>query len=393
MLSSLLCLAASLLSPFVLALPSEQHGHPQQPFFYKGFDLSSLKILEDGGAIYKDTARWNATRPVEDILGDGGMNVVRLRLWVNPTVPYDGGYYETYELNYTLTQAKRFHKKAYKIYLDYHFSDYWADPHKQWQPVAWPTTLKPLAAELRKYVSTTLRAFTDAGIDLALVSLGNEIRYGMLWPLGWADVDVEPRSARIANFTNLATLYQSARLGVNDAVASGTPKPQVMIHIDNGWNLTLQERWFSSLTATGKVKTSDWDVFGFSFYPFYGTAATLANLRTSLNTIARKYGKPVHVVETDWPAICTGADAPELSEPEIPASIGGQLQWVRDVVDVVKQVPNGLGQGVNYWEPAWLNNTGLGSACQDAILFDTDWSQYPKVTAYSRPSVNIFKGV
>ena len=91
MLSSLLCLAASLLSPFVLALPSEQHGHPQQPFFYKGFDLSSLKILEDGGAIYKDTARWNATRPVEDILGDGGMNVVRLRLWVNPTVPYDGG--------------------------------------------------------------------------------------------------------------------------------------------------------------------------------------------------------------------------------------------------------------------------------------------------------------
>lgn len=174
-------------------------------------------------------------------------------------------------------------------------------------------------------------------MDLSIVSLGNEIRYGMLWPLGWADVDVEPKSARIANFTNLATLYQSARLGVNDAVAAGTPKPQVMIHIDNGWNLTLQERWFSSLTATGKVKTSDWDIFGFSFYPFYGTAATLANLKTSLNTISKKYGKPVHVVETDWPAICTGSDAPELSEPEIPASVGGQLEWVRDVVNVVKQ--------------------------------------------------------
>lgn len=60
------------------------------PLLYKGFDLSSLKILEDGGASYKDTARGNATRPVEDILGDGGMNTVRLRLWVNPTVPYDG---------------------------------------------------------------------------------------------------------------------------------------------------------------------------------------------------------------------------------------------------------------------------------------------------------------
>lgn len=62
----------------------------KKPFFYKGHDLSSLQILEDGGASYKDTARGNATRPVEDILGDGGMNTVRLRLWVNPTVPFDG---------------------------------------------------------------------------------------------------------------------------------------------------------------------------------------------------------------------------------------------------------------------------------------------------------------
>lgn len=61
--------------------------------------------------------------------------------------------------------------------------------------------------------------------------------------------------------------------------------------------------------------------------------------------------------------------------------------------DFRHRVPKGLGQGVNYWEPAWLNNTGLGSACQDAILFNVDWSQWPKVTAYSRPSVNIFKGV
>lgn len=66
---------------------------------------------------------------------------------------------------------------------------------------------------------------------------------------------------------------------------------------------------------------------------------------------------------------------------------------VHDIIDVVKQVPHGLGQGVNYWEPAWLNNTGLGSACQDAILFDADWSQYPDVTAYSRRSVDMFKGL
>ena len=74
-------------------------------------------------------------------------------------------------------------------------------------------------------------------------------------------------------------------------------------------------------------------------------------------------------------------------------SVAGQTEWVHDIVKVVKGVPNGLGQGVNYWEPAWLNNTGLGSACQDVILFSADWSQYPKVTGYSRKSVDMFQGV
>ena len=113
-----------------------------------------------------------------------------------------------------------------------------------------------------------MKSFSDAGIDLSLVSLGNEIRNGMLWPLGQVSVDVEPQAVLIKNFTNLATLYAAARDGVRDAVASGVRKPQVMIHIDNGWNVTLQTRWFSALTGTGIVKTSDWDVFGFSMYPF-----------------------------------------------------------------------------------------------------------------------------
>lgn len=101
------------LSSFATAAPKSK------PYFYNGFDLSSLKIQEDGGFVFKDTARGNATRPVEDILGDAGMNTVRLRLWVNPTLPYDGGYYETYDLGYTLGLAKRFSEKGYKIYLDY----------------------------------------------------------------------------------------------------------------------------------------------------------------------------------------------------------------------------------------------------------------------------------
>jgi arabinogalactan endo-1,4-beta-galactosidase len=298
-----------------------------------------------------------------------------------------------YDLPYVLDLAKRFHKKGYRIYLDFHLSDTWADPQHNNAPVAWPTVLQPLSRTVRKYISDSILAFSRAGVPLSIVSLGNEIRHGMLWPLGQVDVDVFPTQARIANFTNLATLYKAAREGVDDAVHSGAVKPQVMIHIDNGWNLTLQETWFDAFTATGKVRPADWDLFGFSFYPFYGTAATLANLKTTLTALAKKYGKPIHVVETDYPDLCDGADAPALSEPEIPVSVQGQIEWVGEIVKIVKGLPRGLGQGINYWEPAWLNLTSLGSACQDAILFDTDWSQWPKALAYSRDSVNMFKRI
>ena len=164
-----------------------------------------------------------------------------------------------------------------------------------------------------------------------------------------------------------------------------------MIHIDDGWNKTLQLAWFEALTSTGKVHASDWDVFGFSFYPFYGTAATLRNLGIALDAVAGRYRKPVHVVETDWPAVCEGVGAPALSEVAVPVSVKGQTQWMRDIIEVVKAVPRGFGQGVSYWEPAWVNNTGLGSACQDAILFSTDWSRWPEaIVSYSRSSVNMF---
>lgn len=134
-----------------------------------------------------------------------------------------------------MTLARRFHKKGYKIYIDYHFSDYWADPQKQNPPAAWPKTLTPLASIFRDYVSNSLQAFHKASVDPAIVSLGNEIRNGMLWPLGKVNIDIEPGSARVTNFTGLATLYKAARKGIDDA---GVPKPQIMIHIDNGYNLT-----------------------------------------------------------------------------------------------------------------------------------------------------------
>ncbi|TQN73986.1 Arabinogalactan endo-beta-1,4-galactanase [Colletotrichum shisoi] len=326
----------------------------EKPFFYKGHDLSSLKMLEESQHVFVDTARGNQERPADDILADGGMNGVRLRLWVDPP---DG----TYGLNYTIDLAKRFQAKGQRIFLDFHFADSWADPQKQPAPVAWPTELEPLAGRLREYVRETLVAFRDAGVTLDIVSLGNEIRHGMIWPLGRVSVDVQPWSAAVANFSNLATLYKAARAGVKDATCAGVPKPEVMLHLDNGWNLTLQERWYGALVHNG-VPLSAWDSFGFSFYPFYGTSATFANLREVLRVMAEKYNKPMQVVETDYPAVCDGrwSPIPESSEPSIPYSVAGQIQWMAEVIRIVREAPRGLGRGVWYWESPWLNNTSLG---------------------------------
>jgi arabinogalactan endo-1,4-beta-galactosidase len=99
----------------MIALMPSRDGNCDDGYFFKGHDLNSLKLLEDGGSIYKDTLRHNETRPTEDILGDGSMNFVRLRIWVNPS---DG----VYGLPYTLNLAKRSHAKGYKIYLDFYFA-------------------------------------------------------------------------------------------------------------------------------------------------------------------------------------------------------------------------------------------------------------------------------
>ncbi|KAF2102478.1 glycosyl hydrolase 53 [Rhizodiscina lignyota] len=387
-----------ILSLALVALASPPSYHGGGAYFYKGHDLSSLPILVEGGAIYKDGQHGNITKCAEDILGAGGMNTVRLRIWVNPP---DGNY----NLEYNIKFASQLVKKGYKIYLDFHFSDTWADPQHQLVPVAWldpatnTTTVAALEVKIREYVADTLLAFHKAGIKLDLVSLGNEIRHGTLWPYAQADVDREPFSSVIANFTNLAHIYASARRGVTDAVSKGAEKPTVMIHIDNGWNLTLQERWFGAITAEGIVTTKDWDVFGFSFYPFYGAAATFDNLYHSLHTLAAKYHKPIMVVETDFPATgCTGGVYQNetfpafFSEPElVPLGVQGQLDWMAEITKIVRSLPNGLGQGTFYWEPAWLNSTSLGGACPDSLLFDQDWSDLAHPVGISRKSVEMFR--
>ncbi|PSK46013.1 hypothetical protein B9Z65_4981 [Elsinoe australis] len=329
---------------------------------HKGHDLSSLTMMETA-----EHAQWHtasgASASLTSILGG---NAARLRTWVS-----DKGNYNT---AYTLALAKQLSAANYKILLDMHLSDTWADPTHQSLPAGWPSDVNGVSTKLRQYVSNTLQQYLKAGVKVDLVQLGNEIPEGMLFPAGKISNN---------NFQPFATLLKAAIAGVHDAAtAAGKTAPGVVLHLNNGWDSGLQTWWYKSLFATGLVKASDIAVMGVSFYPFFGTSATLANLKTSLNALANTYKKPVMVVETNWPATSCGST--KLSEA-YPATPAGQVQWIKGIEGVLDQVPNGLGQGLFYFEPAFINNTSLGSPCADNSLFTVDWKTWPntKVTARS----------
>ncbi|OJD36414.1 arabinogalactan endo-beta-galactosidase [Diplodia corticola] len=328
----------------------------------KGHDLSSAGYMEtDQGTTWLTES--GSTSTIEDILGAGGMDSVRLRLWTG----------EDYGLDYTLNLAKRFANAGHKIYLDLHLSDTWADPSNQATPSSFDTS--DLAASVRSYVSSTLQSFTDAGVTLDILSIGNEIIQGMLFPAGQiADND----------FSGFAALWAAARAGVDDAVAAGTAKPSVMIHLNNGWDEATLTWWFDGLFAEGTVTADMVDALGVSFYPFFDTEATTDALQSSLDSLASAYGKPVYVAETDWPVSCDGVDL----SADFSVDAQGQVDWVGAVVDVLNNVPDGLGAGVFYWEGGFINNTALGSDCDDNILFDVNWGGSPAATA--RSSVNMY---
>ncbi|KAJ3110326.1 hypothetical protein HK100_003077 [Physocladia obscura] len=334
--------------------------------FLNGHDLSSTGYMEtQQGALWYDTNGKQQT--LETILGSGGMNSVRLRLWTA----------DEYGLQYTIGLAQRFSKAGYSIYLDMHLSDTWADPTHQAVPSGWDaSSIANLSKKLRSYVSTTLQAFTAKGVKITILALGNEVTGGILFPLGQISNN---------NFSGFATLWAAARAGVRDAVATGTANPQVIIHIDNGWKQATVTWFFKSLFATGKVSTSDVDAFGFSFYPFFSSDATISALTTSLTSIANNYKKPIYVAETDWPTACSGVTL----SASYPINAQGQREWTAAVIAVLKGLPGGLGAGVFYWEPAYVTTPSLGSPCQSALLFSVSWYE-SKAYAKALSSVELY---
>ncbi|KAI2473539.1 glycoside hydrolase family 53 protein [Annulohypoxylon bovei var. microspora] len=333
-----------MLAPLFLALSSLTAV--QAALKYKGVDWSSVIVEEKAGISYTTTS--GTAESLEKILVDSGVNTVRQRVWVNPQ---DGNY----NLDYNLKLAKRAKAAGLSVYVDFHYSDTWADPAHQAIPSGWPTSIGDLAWKLYNYTMDASNAFAAAGISPTIISIGNEIRSGLLLPTG-----------STSNFNNIAQLLHSASAGIKDSKLS--PQPRIMIHLDNGWDWSTQNNWYTSVLKPGTLTTSDFDMMGVSYYPFYNSGATLANLKTSLTNMANTWGKEIVVAEINWPTSCT---SPAYSFPSdvksIPFSAAGQTTFMQKTAEIVAGVKNGV--GIFYWEPAWMDNAGLGSSCESNTMF------------------------
>jgi len=336
-----------------------------------GADISSLKKSEDMGGIYKyeDGTSSDALQ----ILKHYGLNYARLRVWVDPA----DGYHDKAEI---LAMAVRLKSLGIKLLVDFHYSDNWADPGKQIKPAAWENLdFKQLKKAVYEYTHDVCNSLVSQGTPPDMVQVGNEINAGMLWP----DGDYN-------HFDNLAGLLKEGYQAVKDCSSSTL----VMLHIAEGGDNDLARWWFDNITR----REVPFDVIGISYYPFWH--GSLPQLQYNLNDIASRYDKDVIVVETAYAFTDQEDDFlanifnSKMTIPGYPLTPEGQRQMLRDVMAIVRAIPNGRGLGVFYWDATWTAVTGngwdstdpaSGNAWENQALFDYDDRALPALKEYLNP--------
>ncbi len=330
--------------------------------FIKGMDISTILEEEECGAIYYD--REGNKGDLFDILEKYGCNYVRLRIWNDP-YDEDGEKYGagTNDLEKTLEIAGRAKAHNMGILLDFHYSDFWADPGKQIIPKAWRgLDTEGLADAVYDYTAFVLDKMISAGLKPDMVQIGNEITNGLLWPYG-----KKPEYDAIAKFVSAGIR------AVNDA----DPSIKKMIHLDNGGFNSMYVDWFDHYMERGL----DFDIIGMSYYPFWH--GSLKDLEYNMKDMADRYHKDIVIAEvsmgfsmedySEYEGLEPGerkgyATKEELvSKLEYPMSPKGQADFMQHVMELISSVDGGL--GFFYWEPGWIPVPGCGWATEAALRY------------------------
>jgi arabinogalactan endo-1,4-beta-galactosidase len=308
--------------------------------FYRGADISTADELEKKGVCFYDNGQQD---DLFSIMKRKGVNMIRLRLWNDPYDgegnPYGGG---TNDFAVTERLSRRAKDQGMDVLLDFHYSDFWADPGKQFVPKAWRNlSIDKLEKEVYCYTYSVVSRLISKGLRPAMVQIGNEITNGLLWDLG-----------KLSDYGNMARLLHNGIGAIRDADKS----INIMLQLDFGGNNELYRTWFDQALE----HKLDFDTIGLSYYPYWHRS--LDDLSHNMNDISVRYGKDLLVVETAYGFTLETASGEKMILEEskfkeycpYPVTPEGQRDFLLELVNRIRAVPNEKGKGFVYWEPAWL---------------------------------------
>jgi len=302
----------------------------------RGADVSHVTKNIDHGGVYRD-ASGRRVDPLA-LLRANGVNYARLKVWVDPADGYNGK-------ADVLRKARWAHARGMRLLIDFHYSDAWADPGKQFKPAAWADLpFDGLKQAMYDHTYDVLSALRRQGTPADMAQVGNEINGGLLWPDGRWD-----------NWDGLAALLTAGA----EAVRAASPSTRVVLHLAEGGNNGGHRWWFDNAVSRGVP----FDVIAVSHYVYWH--GPLGALQANLFDLTARYGRPIMVTEAAY-GFTTAENDHEANiftqaladAGGYPASPAGQARALRDEMTVVAAVPGAL--GVFYWEPEWTAVDGAG---------------------------------
>jgi arabinogalactan endo-1,4-beta-galactosidase len=334
---------------------------------FVGADMSMLTKYEQQRAQYKD----KNGRSISNLLTyvrEQGWNMVRVRLFVDPVkgqdITDDGNKKEVIQdLEYVKALGKRIKDAGMLFMLDFHYSDTYADPGKQWTPSDWQSLSDAqLKEKIYEYTCDCLQQLKDYGATPDFIQTGNEISYGMLWGPNGSNANRCYSTSSSSNWNRFFDLLRQA----GKACREVCPRAKIIIHSERVPKVNVLLDYFDRI----KTAQLDYDIIGLSYYPyFHGKLPVLDDVLTKLE--ARNYGKKIQIVETGYPSKW---EVPGSTEKvDYAYSVDGQKEYVTALINTLKSHPqvNGLSW---WWAEANAKGTSgdLSSGWYNASLFNNE---------------------
>lgn len=357
-------------------LSCSQPEQQKEPEFWLGADISWATEMEANG--HKLYNKQGEERECTALMKELGLNAVRLRVWVDPSA--HGNWCNKEDL---LVKCLRAKEQGMAIMVDFHYSDWWADPNKQNIPASWSGhTYEQMKQDLANHTIEVLQFLKDNGIEPKWIQVGNETRFGFLWSVksneyGWPEVDENGNTTiteSMGHAVNNPEQYAGFFATGYDACKQVFPNAIVIVHLDNGFDRELYD-WNLGILKDNGAK---WDMIGMSLYPFWAmeggyrndAETTITDCLENIRYVSEKFGCDVMIVETGF---LVDETRPEVLEE-------GRRQLARVIRESINET-NGRCKGVFYWEPECKpSQYKLGAFTEDGrptVIMDafTNWNE------------------